>query len=131
MTKRLRIALLALGLCGMVLVFAFLVHPDSERVASVRYWAWKHNLAKMDLDRALDEMVTDPGRDSMVIGRTRRELDTEFGFIIPIEQASPYVQFCYRNSQYSTSQAVILRRSNWMVLMQNDKARKLIRVSGC
>jgi hypothetical protein len=97
----------------------------------MRYWAWKHGLVQINLDRALDEMVSDPGRDSIILGKTKPELDAKFGFTIPLQQASTYVQYCFKNSQYSTSEAIILRQSNWMVLIQDHKAAKLIRVSGC
>jgi hypothetical protein len=125
------IALLAVALCGIVLVAIVFLRPDPIEGTSVRYWAWKHGLVKMDLDRALDEMVNDPGRDSTVLGKTETELRAKFGFTLPVEQASSYVQYCYKNSEYAKDQVVMLRHSNWMVLMRESKAAQLIRVSGC
>ena len=122
--------LLVVSLCVIVLVSVFLRRNPTEET-SVRYLAWKHSMVKMDLDQALDEMVNDPGRDSLVLGKTEPELKAEFGFTLPVEQASPYVQYCYKNSQYTKDQVFMLRRSNWMVLMRNGKAAKLLRVSGC
>ena len=131
MTRGRLIALLAVALCGIVLVVMVFLRPDPIEATSARYWAWKHGLVQMDLDRALDEMVNDTGRDRLVLGKTKPELDAKFGFTIPVEQASSYVQYCYKNSQYTTSHVFMLRHSNWMVLMQGNKAAKLIRVSGC
>ena len=130
MTRGQLIALLAVALCGIVLVVVVLLRPDPIEATSVRYWAWKHGLVKMNLDRALNEMVNDPGRDSIVLGKTEAELRAKFGFTLPVEQASPYVQYCYKNSQYTKSHVVMLRHSNWMVLMRG-KAAELLRVSGC
>jgi len=76
-------------------------------------------------------MVNDTGRDSVVLGKTKSELDAEFGFTIPVEQADSYVQYCYKNSQYTKSKAIMLRQSHWMVLMRDGRAVELIRVSGC
>src|SRR5271165_1487801 len=129
MTKGRWIALALL--CGVVLVGMLFNRPDAKEATSIHYWAWKHGLAKMDLDRALNEMVNDPGRDSIVLGKTEPELRAKFGFTLPVEQASSYVQYCYKNSQYTKSQVFMLRHSNWMVLMRDGKAAKLLRVSGC
>jgi len=107
------------------------LRADPTETVGVRYWAWKHGLVQMDLDHALDEMVNDPGRDSLVLGKTEPELRAKFGFTLPVEQASSYVQYCYKNSQYTKSQVFMLRHSNWMVLMRDNKAAQLLRVSGC
>lgn len=131
MTRSRWIALLIVSLGIIVLVGAVFFRRDSTEATSVRYWAWKHGMVKMDLDRALNEMVNDPGRDSLVLGKTEPELKAEFGFTLPVEQASPYVQYCYNNSQYTKDEVFMLRRSNWMVLMRNGKAAQLLRVSGC
>lgn len=125
------ITLLALFLCAIVFVGTVFLWRDPTEATSVRYWAWKHGLVKMDLDEALNEMVNDPGRDGLVLGKTEPELRAKFGFTLPVEQASPYVQYCYKNSQYTKDQVFMLRRSNWMVLMRDDKAAQLLRVSGC
>jgi len=130
MTKGRWIMLLVVCLCGIALV-VLLRRPDPEQATSVRYWAWKHGLAKMDLDQAVIEMVNDPGRDSIVVGKTEPELQTKFGFTLPVDQASSYVQYCYKNSPYTTSHVFMLRHSNWMVLMRDGKAAQLLRVSGC
>jgi hypothetical protein len=131
MSKGRWITLLAVSLCVIVLVPVLFLPRDPTEATSMRYWAWKHGLLHMDLDRALNEMVNDPGRDSLVLGKTEPELRAKFGFTLPVEQASPYVQYCYKNSQYTKDQVFMLRRSNWMVLMRDNKAAQLIRVSGC
>ena len=131
MTKGRWFTLPIIVLCGVVLVAVMFLRRDPTEATSVHYWAWKHGLVQMDLDRALDEMVNDPGRESLVLGKTEPELRAEFGFTLPVEQASPYVQYCYENSQYTKDHVVMLRHSNWMVLMRDNKAAQLIRVSGC
>ena len=130
MTKGRWTMLLFVCLCGTALV-VFLRMPDPEQATSARYWAWKHGLAKMDADRALDEMVNDPNRNSVVVGKTEPQLVAKFGFILPVEHASSYVQGCYKDSPYTTSRVFMLRHSNWMVLMRDNKAAELLRVDGC
>lgn len=131
MTGRKWITGLAVVFCAAVIVAMTVIRPDPTETTSIRYWAWKHGLAKMNLDRALDGMVNDPSRDKLVLGKTQAELQAQFGFTLPVSQASPYVQYCYKNSPYYKDQVVMLRRSNWMVLMRNGKAARLFRVSGC
>jgi hypothetical protein len=123
--------LVATLLCGVALVVILFNRPDPSEATSVRYWAWKRGLAKMDADRALAEMVNDPNRDGIVVGKTEPELVSKFGFTVPVEQASSYVQYCYKNSPYTTSHVFMLRHSNWMVLMRDNKAAALLLVSGC
>jgi hypothetical protein len=131
MTRGRLIALLAVALCGIVLVAMAFLSPDPTEATSMHYWGWKHGLIKMDLDRALNEMVNDPGRDSLVLGKTEPELSAKFGFTLLVENAPPYRQYCYKNSQYSKDRVLMLRQSNWTVLMRGNKAAQLIRVSGC
>jgi hypothetical protein len=131
MTRTRWIVLLALLLCGTGIVVMTLLRPDPIEATSVRYWAWKHGFVKMNLDQALNQMVNDPGRDRLVVGKTEPELRAKFGYTLPVEQASPYVQYCYKNSQYTQDQVFMLRHSNWMVLMRNGRAVKLLQVSGC
>jgi hypothetical protein len=97
----------------------------------MRYWAWRHGIVNIDLERALDEMANDPGRDSLILGKTESELNDKFGFTLPVEQTSPYIQYCYKNSSYSKTRVLMLRHSNWMVLMKDGRAAELLRVSGC
>jgi hypothetical protein len=131
MTKSRWIVLVATLLCGVALVVILFNRPDPSEATSGRYWAWKRGLAKMDADRALAEMVNDPNRDGIVVGKTEPELVSKFGFTVPVEQASSYVQYCYKNSPYTTSHVFMLRHSNWMVLMRDNKAAALLLVSGC
>ena len=123
--------MLVVVLCGVVFTAVMFLRRGPTERTTVRYWAWKHGLVQMDLDRAVDEMVNDPGRDGLVVGKTEPQLRAKFGFTLPVEQASLYVQYCYKNSQYTKDQVFMLRHSNWMVLMRDNKAAQLIRVSGC
>jgi hypothetical protein len=118
---------------GLIALTGAVLGPLSDPVDRVnfRYIAWKHGLYRMPLDEALDGMVEDPNRDSLVIGKTEAELDAKFGFITSVSEASSYVNYCYFNSEYHNTDAVILRRSNWMVLMHNGRAKQLLRVTGC
>jgi hypothetical protein len=115
----------------IVAVAGVFLWRDPSETTSMRYLAWKNGLVRMDLDRALNEMVNDPGRDSLVLGKTELELRSKFGFTLQVDQASPYVQYCFKYSPYVKERVFMLRRSNWMVLMRGDRAAKLIRVSGC
>jgi len=134
MKKTRWILLLSALVIAILAITFFLRRPDPIESTSLRYWAWRHGLVKMDSDRALEEMVYDPHRDDIVIGSTEPELIRKFGYVLPVEQASSYVQYCYNNydnDAHRVDKVFMLRRSNWMVLMKGGKAVELLRVSGC
>jgi len=85
----------------------------------------------MDLDKATSTMVGDIHPDRLVVGKTKEELVKKFGYVTTLDNASEYLKYCYFNSPYYGKQVLILRSSNWMVLMKNGRAADLILVKGC
>jgi hypothetical protein len=117
----------------LVLGLAFwqaLYHGQGDR-KDLRYQAWKLGLYPMDLDGATSTMVGDIYPDRLVVGKTEEELIRKFGYVTTLEDASEYVKYCYLNSPYYGEQVLILRKSNWMVLMKDGRATDLILVKGC
>lgn len=127
-TKK-RITVLAISLGCVALLGVFTRDPAVE--PSIRYLAWKRGLIGIDLDRATDEMNLDVHREALVIGKTRQQLNEQFGYTSSVDQATPYVRSCVFNSPYSGSEVVQLRRSNWVVVMKGGRAAQLISVEGC
>jgi hypothetical protein len=123
------VIVLAIGLCCVALLVVFSRDPAVD--LSVRYLAWKHGLVRMDLDRATEEMNLDVHRETLVIGKTRQQLNQQFGYTSSLEQATPYVRSCVFNSPDYKSEIVQLRRSNWVVVMRGGRAAQLKSVEGC
>ena len=97
----------------------------------LRYQAWKLGLYPFDLDQATSTMTGDISPDRLVVGKTKEELIRKFGYVTPLEQASEYIKFCYTNSPYYGKQVLILRHSDWMVVMEDNHAVNLVLVKGC
>ena len=97
------------------------------------YIGWRLGLPTVDQDRALETMVGDVHRETLVIGKTKGQLTSKFGYLTSLDDpSSRYVKFCYDNSDYYRGkQVLILRRSNWMVVMKDDRAIDLVLVKGC
>lgn len=105
-------------------------HGPGDR-KDLRYQAWKLGIYPMNLDQATGTMVSDIWPDRLVVGKSREDLVKRFGYVTPLNQASDYVKYCYFNSPYYGKEVVILRRSNWMVVMQNGRATNLVLLKGC
>jgi hypothetical protein len=117
-------------MCLAIICWQALFHGPVDR-KDLRYQAWKHGLYPFRIESALETMVADPDRNSVVVGRTASQLASRFGYVLPINQAPQYDQFCYENSPYRGQSVLILRSSNWMVLMENGRAKDLILIKGC
>jgi hypothetical protein len=97
------------------------------------YIGWRIGLPTLDPDRALGTMVGDTHKDALVIGKTKDELIRKFGYVTSLDDpSSQYVKFCYDHiDYYRGKQVLILRRSNWMVVMKDGRAVELVLVKGC
>jgi hypothetical protein len=132
--QKVRLGRLIVGTVLLVVVglvcWQALYHSPGDR-KDLRYQAWKLGIYQMDLDKATDTMVGDIYPDRLVIGKTEAEIAKRFGYVTALESASEYVRYCYFNSPYYGKHVLILRQSNWMVLMKDGRAVDLILVKGC
>jgi hypothetical protein len=128
-TRRISATAALVILAGLILWQIQYGHPGDRK--DLRYQAWKLGLCPMDLDQAVSTMVGDIYPDKLVVGKTREELVKKFGYVSSLSQASEYVRYCYYNYPHDERQVLILRKSNWMVLMNNGRAEQLILVKGC
>jgi hypothetical protein len=110
----------------MAIVYC-VVEPDNSH-HSVRYQIWKHGYQPFR-NGFKDAFMTDPDRDSMVIGKTREEL----------EKAFPPLAYGKRNEKYwsgvyarfrQDDQFVWLWRTNWLVVLRNGRAICLNYIKG-
>jgi hypothetical protein len=106
-------------------------YPGPDDPKGIMYIGWRFGLPSLNPDRALGTMVGDIHRENLVIGKTKDELIRRFGYVTTVDQASEYVRYCYFNSPYYGKDVLILRYSNWMVLMDNGRAVDLVLVKGC
>jgi hypothetical protein len=71
------------------------------------------------------------GREKLVVGKTREQLRTRFGYLLRLADASQYLKGCYQKSGLNDSEVLFIRRSPWMVVFDGDKATSLALIKGC
>jgi hypothetical protein len=116
----------------VILVGWWALYPGPDDPKGFMYIGWRLGLPTIDQDRALGTMVGDVHRETLVIGKTKAELIKKFGYVTPISQTDDgYYGFCYRSSGRPSQPALMLRNSNWMVLMKDGRAIDLVLLKGC
>jgi hypothetical protein len=100
--------------------------PDPK---SVKYVMWKAGLYKMDPDLAVSIMVGDPGRDKLVVGKTKEQLRKRFGQLLTLGQVSQYYKDGYDRS-WSGKDVLFIKNSAWMVVFDQDTATNLVLMKG-
>ena len=104
-------------------------YPDSR---NLKYVAWKAGLYGLPLGEAEGEMVGDPRRDSIVIGKTRAELERRFGRLVPLADATEYAKFCCSHGADCRNALFVEDGpAPWMIIFRNDKAVDLVLIKGC
>jgi hypothetical protein len=106
-------------------------YPSWADPKNPQYVAWKLGILPMNLDHVMETMVGDFRSTDLVIGKTQDELIKRFGYVTSLDEASRYYKFCYSTSDYKGKQVLFLRRSNWMVVMQDGRAVGLVLMKGC
>jgi len=112
--------------CSLVTYLSFVRRPKN-----IKDVLWKAGLYSLDPDVALATMVGDPGRDGLVLGRSKAQLRNEFGALISPGDASVYLRSCYENSSWKEKDVMFLGPSSWMVVFDHDKATELVLIKGC
>ena len=97
----------------------------------LRYQLWKLGLYPLRIDGALETMVVDPRRDTLVLGKTKAQLVSKFGYVSSIGDSNSYMKYCYDNSPYKLGSVLVIRNSNWMVVMKDGRAIDLVLAKGC
>ncbi len=94
---------------------------------STHYLMWKKGEYRLDPDVALGTMIGDADSASIVIGKTRKELEGVFGYLTPIDQASDYDKDASRTMHpgVASDQIFVLRNSCWLVVFSNGRASQV------
>src|SRR4051794_35043424 len=86
-----------------------LLYPGPAEPKNPRYVLWTLGLPVANLDDAVETMVGDRHPDRLVVGKTREELTSRFGYVTPLASASSYLQACYASSSWRGDEIVFLR----------------------
>ena len=120
----------------LLLVFAFvggwiLLYPSPDR-RNIKYVLWKAGLYRLNLGEAEGEMISDPTRDRLVIGKTKAQLERKFGHLVPLANAPEYAKFCCRDGSDCDGALFIADGPEpWMIVFRGDKAAGLYLIKGC
>jgi hypothetical protein len=139
---------LAIGSClvglGVLLSWVYFIetvkrYPMDYDPKNIEYVLWKHGLSQnMNLDHALGAMTHDTWAVKLVVGKTREELTERFGTIRTYNQARQYDQYCADLPETvgelgvhsKGKEVVMLRDSDWLVILDNGKAVDLVLCKG-
>ena len=116
------------------------LYPQDYDPRNIEYVLWKHGLNQnMNLDHALGGMTHDTWAVRLVQGKTKEQQLTErFGTIRSYEQARPYDQYCANFPETvgelgvhaKGKEVVMLRDSDWLVILNEGKAVDLVLCKG-
>jgi len=76
-------------------------------------------------------MIADSGRDKLVLGKTKVQLEEKFGYLLIPTEASEYLRHYYQKSSWDGRDVFFIRQSPWMVVFDHDKATTLVLIKGC
>ena len=113
-----------------VVIIWTLTYPEPDP-KNIKYVLWKHDLYRMDLDKASDTMIGDASREKLVLKKTRAKLQEKFGYLSTLSGVSPYLRDCYQNSGWKGADVLFIRKSPWMIVFNGDEATKLVLIKGC
>src|SRR5215467_4397640 len=100
--------LLLVFLIAAVVVWA-LAYPSESDPKNIKYVLWKHNLYPMNLDTAVGTMISDIGREKLVVGKSKMQLQRKFGYLKSPYDAHPYMKSCYFESPWKGQDVLLLR----------------------
>lgn len=100
---------------------------------------WKHGLSRnIGLDSAVAGMTHDTWSVKIVKGKSREQLDIQFGYVRTLDQVTSYLRQCYTLHDASgelgvparKKEVVFLRDSWWMVILDGGKVVDLVLCKG-
>lgn len=117
-----RIGVVTLILLIAATVVWALTYPSDGDPKNIKYVLWKHDLYPMNPDLALGAMIGDIGRDRLIVGKTKAQLQKKFGYLKSPLGAGTYMNGCYLESPWKGQDVLLIREGPWMVLFSGENA---------
>jgi hypothetical protein len=114
-------------------------YPLDYDPKNIEYVLWKHGMNQnMNLDHAVEGMIHDTWAVKLVKGKTKEQLIQQFGNIRTYSQARSYDQYCATFPETvgqlgvhsRGKEVVMLRDSDWLVILDQGKAVDLVLCKG-
>jgi hypothetical protein len=137
-----------IGMClvglGVLLSGVFFIHwvkqyPMDYDPKNIEYVLWKYGLNQnMNLDHAVEAMIHDTWAVKLVKGKTKEQLTEQFGNLRTYSEARPYDQYCagfpdtvgQLGVHSKGKEVVMLRDSDWLVILDKGRAIDLVLCKG-
>ena len=104
------------------------LYPDPADPKSFAYTLWKAGYRPMDLEDAIDAVIHDPDRDSVLIGKTEAELRVRFGIIGPLTADG---RQCVVDTPWRDAKLLMLRDSPMAVAFKNGRSYDHVMLKDC
>jgi hypothetical protein len=130
-TFRARVVMLVLAFSIATVVGWAWTYPSESDPKNIKYVLWKVGLYRMNLDKATGTMIGDGNREKLVVGKTKSQLQERFGYLSTPADMPSYLRGCYQNSSWKNRDALFIRKSQWMIVFDGDRASELILIKGC
>jgi|SRR6516164_3928264 hypothetical protein len=99
-----------------------LAYPSENDPKNIKYVLSKRHLYLMNLDRAMGAMVGDLGRDTLVVGKTKAQLQKALEYLKSPPDADAYMKGCYLESPWKDQDVLVVRDGPWLVLFSGENA---------
>jgi len=119
MVKFFAVALIFLTATTIVWALAY---PSENDPKNIKYVLSKRHLYLMNLDRAMGAMVGDLGRDTLVVGKTKAQLQKALEYLKSLPDADAYMKGCYLESPWKDQDVLVVRDGPWLVLFSGENA---------
>ena len=127
-----RRAMMLASVLGSVTIFLLgwvLLYPSPDP-KNMNYVLLKAGFHTMDPETAAGIMVGDVHSEKLVLGKTREQLRSRFGYLTTLAQASAYLQGCYLSSGRRGEEVLFIRTTQWMIVFDADRATDLVLCKG-
>jgi hypothetical protein len=129
MSRRTTLLLFVLGFVTVFLLGWVLLYPSPDP-KNITYVLWRAGFHTMDPDAAAGIMVGDVHPERIVLGKTKEQLRSRFGYLTTVAEASLYLQGCYSSSGRRGKEVLFIRKSEWMIVFVDDRAIELVLCKG-
>jgi hypothetical protein len=108
------------------------LYPERADPKNLGYILWKHNLYSMAIPDAAAAMIGDPNRDSLVVGKSKEELNMRFGHLHSVSEAPSYLRHCYHEyGEEPGHEPRFIADSDWMIIFAGNRAIRLVNIKSC
>lgn len=97
---------------------------------NLSYFLWKHGFLGLSHSKIYAGMVNDRRRETLVLGKSKEEINTRLGPLRNPLEASPYLRSYYEHGPYKGQDAAYLDDSILLIVFEGGRATDMVIVKG-